>query len=451
MKLTESEHIELKKSTGELKAAVISIAAILNKHGKGELYFGIRNDGTIVGQSVSEKTLRDISQAIGNHIEPQIYPEISKETFNNLDYIRVRFQGQEKPYFAYGRVYLRVSDEDKQLSPGEVEKMIMEKNIYQNKWDSSLTNHAFSETNKEAVDNFVEQLKNAGRTPLLNEDREVIFKKLGLIKKDKLTFAAWHLFCDAQSIELQLAVFKGKDKTGFLDFKPPVIGNVFSLLETSVEYLLDKINWRVEFGRDMKRHEIPEIPVAALREAIVNSFAHRNYSDPKSNEIAIFKDRIEIYNPGTFPPGLTPDDFITKHERSHLRNPKIAEMFYYTKDIDRWGSGLQRIDNECRESGIRYEFKLLKSGFLVIFYRPVEFTVDLVNTMSGKMSGKTSGKIIALIKENKFITIPEMAAVLGITERSVERNLQKLQKNKLIKRIGPPKGGHWEITEESEE
>jgi ATP-dependent DNA helicase RecG len=111
--------------------------------------------------------------------------------------------------------------------------------------------------------------------------------------------------------------------------------------------------------------------VAALREAIVNSFAHRNYGNPKSNEIAIFKDRIEIYNPGTFPPGLTPDDFIRKHERSYLRNPKIAEMFYYTKDIDRWGSGLQRIDNECKENNIRYTFDILHEGVLVTFLRPV--------------------------------------------------------------------------------
>ena len=70
----ETETLEFKKTTGELKEGIVSIAAILNKHQKGELYFGIKPDGTPIGQQISEKTLRDISQEIANHIEPRIYP-----------------------------------------------------------------------------------------------------------------------------------------------------------------------------------------------------------------------------------------------------------------------------------------------------------------------------------------------------------------------------------------
>ena len=64
----ETETLEFKKTTGELKEGVVSIAAILNKHQKSELYFGIKPDGTPIGQQISEKTLRDISQEIANHI-----------------------------------------------------------------------------------------------------------------------------------------------------------------------------------------------------------------------------------------------------------------------------------------------------------------------------------------------------------------------------------------------
>ena len=124
MKFVETENTELKKSTAQLKEGIISIASILNKHGKGELYFGIKNDGTIIGQDVSEKTLRDISQAISNHIEPKVFPQITKEKHGDYNYIKVKFRGDDKPYFAYGRVYLRVADEDKQLSPKEIEKLI---------------------------------------------------------------------------------------------------------------------------------------------------------------------------------------------------------------------------------------------------------------------------------------------------------------------------------------
>ena len=67
---TETEQVEFKKSTGELKEAVISIAAILNKHGSGELYFGVKNNGDVIGQDISDSTMRDISQAIGHHLRP---------------------------------------------------------------------------------------------------------------------------------------------------------------------------------------------------------------------------------------------------------------------------------------------------------------------------------------------------------------------------------------------
>jgi len=71
MKFIESEILELKRTTAELDEAIISIVAILNKHRKGELFFGINNDGTIKGQDVSDKTLRDISKSISDHIEPK--------------------------------------------------------------------------------------------------------------------------------------------------------------------------------------------------------------------------------------------------------------------------------------------------------------------------------------------------------------------------------------------
>ena len=74
----ETETLEFKKSTGELKEAVQSICAILNKHQHGELYFGVKSDGTVIGQVVTEESLREVSQKIKNFIEPKIYPEINK-------------------------------------------------------------------------------------------------------------------------------------------------------------------------------------------------------------------------------------------------------------------------------------------------------------------------------------------------------------------------------------
>ena len=117
----ETETLEYKKSTGELKEAVISIAAILNKHQKGELYFGVRNDGTPIGQIVNEKTLREVSQAIANHIEPQIFPSITSVVIDGKDCIRVSFEGYNTPYSAYGIARLRVADEDLMMTREQLE------------------------------------------------------------------------------------------------------------------------------------------------------------------------------------------------------------------------------------------------------------------------------------------------------------------------------------------
>ncbi len=76
MKFQENKTLELKKSTSELKEAVISIMAMLNEHQRGVLWFGVNNDGIVAGQQVSDKTIRDVSKAIADHVEPRIYPVI---------------------------------------------------------------------------------------------------------------------------------------------------------------------------------------------------------------------------------------------------------------------------------------------------------------------------------------------------------------------------------------
>lgn len=112
------------------------MVAILNKHGAGELWFGIAPYGRVVGLEANEKTLRDVSQAIGAHVEPRIYPHIGIVLRNNKSCLHVTFSGQEAPYFAYGRSYMRVADEDRQLSSRELENLILHKNKEAMRWDN---------------------------------------------------------------------------------------------------------------------------------------------------------------------------------------------------------------------------------------------------------------------------------------------------------------------------
>ena len=113
----ETEKIEFKKTTGELREGITSLASMLNKNGYGVLYFGVKDNGDVVGQQIGDRTLREISQAIANFIKPQIIPTIEHELMDDKDVIRIEVRGSEKPYSAYGRYYMRSADEDRELSP----------------------------------------------------------------------------------------------------------------------------------------------------------------------------------------------------------------------------------------------------------------------------------------------------------------------------------------------
>ena len=439
--LKETEFLELKKSTSELKEAIISIVAILNKHQKGELYFGIKNDGTVVGQDIGERTIRDISKSISDYIEPRIYPKIESILLKSKNCIHVEFQGGESPYFAYGRAYMRVGDEDKKLSAKELENLFLVKNTSSLRWDDQYSNIEIGKIDENLLKNYFERGKSAGRINFEFNDVRATLNKLKLMNDNRILNAAEILFCADNQLEVQAAVFAGNDKTTFLDIKV-FKGTLFDVLSHAEIYISERMNWRVEFI-DFKRVEIPEIPIAAIREALVNSLCHRDYFRAESNKIAIFKNRIKIYNPGEFPSGFEPSDFIYGDAESVQRNPLISEILYYSKDIERWGSGIRRIYEECVNNSVKVDFKKEMGGFSTIFYRTPEKGVE-------KGVEKLTEKeriILKLIIENAKISKEEMEHQGNLTKKSIEYNIRKLKDKGLLRRVGPARGGYWEVVD----
>jgi ATP-dependent DNA helicase RecG len=157
MRYRESETLELKKSTSEVREAVVSIAAILNKHSQGKLLFGIRANGEVIGQDVSEQTIRDVSRAISENIEPRIYPKVQRLKLSGKTCIRVEFSGNDSPYLAYGRAYIRVGDEDKQASAREMERMFLNRNKEAFRWESEPSTRKLSDIDERAVKMFIKK------------------------------------------------------------------------------------------------------------------------------------------------------------------------------------------------------------------------------------------------------------------------------------------------------
>ena len=447
----ENEKLEFKKTTAELKEGVISMSAILNKHGSGELYFGIRNDGTPMGMDISEKTLRDISQAIAHSLEPKVYPKIMEVFIDEKPCVHVEFTGDESPYFAYGRAYIRVADEDRVLSPAELENFINKKNEWLGVWDGGLSDKTVSDVDEEVLKEYLARANRAGRIDFTYTTRDDVLHKLDLTDGNKLKNAADVLFIGSRMLEVQMAIFAGTERLTFNDIKR-FSGSVTSLVEIAETYIKNNIRWRVVLDGSIQRKEIPEIPMDAVREALVNSYCHRLYSSSQNNEITIYSNRVEIYNPGTFPDGMTPQDFLSGRERSVKRNPLLAQLMYYTKDIESFGTGLKRITDACDKAGVKVVFQLLKKGFAVVFYRPgakfitTEAMSDVVlNVATNVVLNKAEQAAHAIITENPMITAEQLAMRLSKSSRTAQRYLDSLLKKNVIRRVGAKKDGRWEV------
>ena len=181
----ENEQTEFKKTTSEMKEAMDSICAILNKHGSGVLYFGVRPDGEVLGQDVEESTLRRVSQAIGNAIAPPIRPTITRKTSDDgRSYVEVRFSGDEAPYSSNGRFRIRVADEDLLMSPAEVRAMALDAEAQSKPWDGRPSERPMSDVEEPVLIDYVTRGNECGRISFSYDGVEDALERLGLLTPD---------------------------------------------------------------------------------------------------------------------------------------------------------------------------------------------------------------------------------------------------------------------------
>ena len=456
--LRESETVELKKSLAELKEGLVSIAAILNKHGAGELWFGVAPSGKPAGLDVTDKTLRDLSQAIAAHIEPKIYPQVTTQTVSGKTCIHIRFDGQNAPYFAHGRAYMRVADEDRQLSAAELETIIVDKNQNALRWDTRALDKPWPDLEIKKVKSFA---KRAGlQWETLGDDDEMRLQhaltKLELLQKGELCNAA-RLFFAKEPIQLRCAVFGTTDTVTIID-RHDFDGDILELIEEAQKYILKNIHIGMRL-EGLYRVDVPEISMDALREAIINAFCHRDWRDPDYVQVAIFKNRVEVRNPGKLFGGLTIAD-LHRGNVSQRRNPLIADLFRRIEMVESWGRGMTLI----HQNAPAVEFRQVAGLFIASFARPSfslndeETTGTTENTKettqkplgnnvetTQKPHASPREKLLALLKAQPAINTKDLAQLSGATLYSVRHHLESLKAAGRVRHVGPSKGGRWEV------
>ena len=365
--LGEDEFNEFKKTTGELNEAMVSISAILNKHGHGIIYFGLKNNGTPFSFTISDAILRDVSRKIFEAIRPQIFPIISTVTIDDVEVIKVSFEGNETPYSAFGKYYIRTADEDRELSPAELRKIMIGRE-YEENWENHSSNENIDNIDEITLQKFYLSATECGRLPDIGNDKVQILSKLGLLNGAQLTNAGSYLFSANKPITLKMAVFATDHKTTFLDIAREE-GNIFQLIDIAMNYIIRNIRWSATLSDDgIHRVETPEVPIDALREAVINSFAHARYDGSVQHEIDIFSNRISIINPGSFANSFEPEDFAERDLHSFLRNETIARTLYLCKDVETFGSGLKKIYSLCNSAGVTIVSQIMISILRLNFH-----------------------------------------------------------------------------------
>lgn len=458
----ESRVLELKKTTGELKDAMHTACAFLNTDG-GYLIFGVAPASLkVVGQQVTDSTRREIAQALSG-LEPTLDVQVEyidlPEAKAGEQAIAIHFDGWTwgtEPYSYHGCPYYRIESTTKQMPRDMYNERLRASKPDLFAWEKQIADGVtIDDLDEERIRGAVRLGVEQGRlSPTANgEPIQTILERFNLYKEGKLTNAALMLFgkdtSEYPQLLLRMARFVGTDKMEFLD-NQRAKGNFFDLLDAGMMFAYKHLNISGKIT-GLQREDKLEIPIRAMREALVNALCHRSYELPsQSLGIAIYDDRVEIENPGRLPEGLTAENIKNSH-KSQPHNQLIAEVLYKTSWLENWGTGIHRIFEACKEQNVPEPYFNTEQGYVtIVFPRPM-------NNVSGENDKKDVHKdnstelterqkvIFSFVQKNVHITRIEMSTKLQVNEKTIRRDLDVLQSKGLIRRVGSRKTGHWEV------
>lgn len=234
-------------------------------------------------------------------------------------------------------------------------------------------------------------------------------------------------------------------------------GTLFDMIDQATAFVMDRVDLAVGTRAEGKTASVPtdyELPPDAVKEAIVNAVAHRDYTSNGSVQVMLFRNRLEVWNPGQLPYGLTVNKLLEPH-KSLPANPLIADPLFWTGYVDKVGTGTEDIVNLCKDKGLKAPEYHQEEDFRVVIWRndgperdqkstrsvPEEYQKQLVLRLSSLQKS-----MVMYLYENPTAGRKELSEKIeGLTESKAQYHLRKLQKDGIIKHIGSDRGGHWEV------
>lgn len=406
LKKGEGSTVEFKRSNAELREGMQAVCGFLNGSG-GVVVFGVRPDGVPEGQQTSDKTLREIAQAF-ERFEPPVNIPVERlplESGRDILMLRVEGNSDSIPFTYEGRPFERVGSTTRRMSQQSYENLLLERTHSKRRWENQPADEiGLRDIDQEEVFRIVEIARSVGRLvgPVGRRLPDAL-DRLGLRKNGRILRAAVVLFGktflpDYPQCELRMARFRGTDKTEFLDQRQ-IRGPAFKLLEEAELFCQRHFPLPAKIvPSQMRRVETPLIPPDAMREILVNALIHRDYSIAGGAvSLALFDDRVEVWSAGSFPGGITPASLRQNH-LSVQRNPIIADAFYRTGLIERWGRGTNRVIATCHDAGIPApEFEEITGAAVVTFRVDVAGAAPRAQQVTGQVTAQVTGQVTAQV------------------------------------------------------
>ena len=487
----EMQQLERKESFGA--EAIETACAFANAHG-GFIVIGVDNNGHLAKKPLRGESLRDYENRIATSTEPSVAVDAEKVEFAGGEVVVLRVQENPvKPVAVKGRCYIRKGSVNHQMTPSEIAESHLKSTG--GSMDAVFVDGATrDDLDMDRVLEYMKMAKAARRRDFPpDENPWTVLRKFQLVKSEnEITRAAYLLFAKEPQIKFPQAIIHAgafRDQGALILDSCDVAGNIQGQIEQTLAFIKRNIRRTIVVSGKAEHDRYWEYPTEALREALANAVCHRDYGLANDIQVKILEDRIVIANPGQLPFDLTLEDLDDPELVSHPRNRLIAQMFYDMHIIEHYGSGMRRIKKDCDKNGSPYP--VMKSGngeFRITFptrtresvaklgIPPEKFGIGLAGEVAkneaevAKKVAKNEAEVAKKIAEIKarvaetvsaaemriiecIVEAPSMsqAAIaqrLGMTRQYIGRCMDDLQKHRIINRIGPKKGGRWELVEE---
>lgn len=433
--MPESQNIEYKESWRD--EYLKWICGFANAKG-GKVYIGKNDDGKVVGLADSKKLLEDIPNKAKDILG--IIVDVNLHTADDGKYLEIIVDDYPFPVNYKGQYHYRSGSTKQELKGAALDKFMLQKKG--KKWDGvPVPKVSVSDLKLETFDFFRKRAFKSKRIEeeVLTDSNEHLIENLQLKENKFLKRAAILLFHPnpenyVTGAYIKIGYFESDSE---LIYQDEIHGNLFEQVEKTIDLLFTKYIKATISYEGIQRIETYEYPKEALREALLNAIAHKDYSGGIPIQISVYKDKIMFWNDGQLPENWTVENLIKKHS-SKPYNPDIANAFFRTGYIELWGRGTIKIIEKCKEAYLPSPtFYYESSDFWIVF------RTDIYNTEYLQSMGLSDRQIKAILftKENLKITNSIYQDINDCSRNTASNDLSDLVEKELLNPSGQKGAG----------